>query len=193
MTKYSDLDDHDLVTLLRAGDRVAFTEIYQRYFKVLFAHAYKKMQRDDEARDLIQELFTNLWVKREVFTLNSSLAAYLYTVIRNHVLDHHAHENVKSRYVSSLQQFIDVETAETDHLIREKELLESIQKEIEALPKKMREVFELSRKEHLSHKEIAAQLNITEQTVSKQISNALKLLRVKFGSSLLVLLLMHFK
>lgn len=193
MTKYSDLDDHDLVTLLRNGNRDAFTEIYQRYFKVLFAHAYKKMQNDDAARDLIQELFTNLWVKREILTFHSSLVAYLYTAIRNHVLDHYAHENVKSRYVSSLQQFIEVETAETDHRIREKELLEAIQKEIQALPGKMREIFELSRKEHLSHKEIAEKLNISEQTVSKQITNALKLLRGKFGHTLLVIFLTHFK
>jgi len=193
MTKYKHLDDVELVTLLRDGDKIAYTEIYKRYFNVLFVHAYKKLNDDEETRDLIQELFTNLWIRREVFVLNSSLVAYLFTGVRNRVLDHHAHKNVKSRYISSLQQFIDVETVETDHRVREKELLNSIEKEIQALPRKMREVFELSRRSHFTHKEISEQLQISEQTVAKQVSNALRTLRCRFGEMLLILFLMYFK
>lgn len=193
MTKYKHLDDAELVALLRDGDKIAYTEIYKRYFNVLFVHAYKKLNDDEETRDLIQELFTNLWIRREVFVLNSSLVAYLFTVVRNRVLDHHAHKNVKSRYISSLQQFIDIETVETDHRVREKELLNSIEKEIQALPRKMREVFELSRRSHFTHKEISEQLQISEQTVAKQVSNALRTLRCRFGEMLLILFLMYFK
>jgi RNA polymerase sigma-70 factor (family 1) len=193
MTKYKHLEDVELVALLRDGDKIAYTEIYKRYFNVLFVHAYKKLNDDEETRDLIQELFTNLWIRREVFVLNSSLIAYLFTVVRNRVLDHHAHKNVKSRYISSLQQFIDIETVETDHRVREKELLDSIEKEIQALPRKMREVFELSRRSHFTHKEISEQLKISEQTVAKQVSNALRTLRCRFGEMLLILFLMYFK
>lgn len=192
-TIYDNLNDHELIARIKDGDQEAYARIYQQYFRVLFIHAYKKLQDKEEARDLIQELFTTLWTKRAYLSLNSSLVAYLYTAVRNRILDHYAHQDVQSRYVSSLQQFVDVEPVETDHHIREKELLEVIEKEIQALPSKMREIFELSRKSHFSHKEIAEQLGISEQTVAKQVSNALKILRTKLGAALFFLLLLHLK
>ncbi|MNL67317.1 RNA polymerase sigma factor [compost metagenome] len=66
-----------------------------------------------------------------------------------------------------------------------------IEKEIAALPQKMREVFELSRKQNLSHKEIAEQLGISEQTVSKQVTNALKILKTKLGLMLYLVFLIR--
>lgn len=192
-TIYKQLDDQELVAFIKNDDQQAYAEIYQRYFRVLFIHAYKKLQDKEEARDLIQELFVTLWTKRESLLLNTSFVAYLYTAARNRILDHYSHKNVQSRYIDSLQKFIDVEPVETDHHVREKELLEAIDKEIQALPPKMREIFELSRKYHLSHKEIAEQLHISEQTVSKQVSNALKTLRSKLGPALFFLFLLHFK
>ncbi len=69
----------------------------------------------------------------------------------------------------------------TDHLVREKQMKAIIEREISKLPKKMRIVFELSRNEHLSHKEIAETLNLSEQTVTDQIKKALKILRTRMG------------
>jgi RNA polymerase sigma-70 factor (ECF subfamily) len=76
-------------------------------------------------------------------------------------------------------------------LVREKQLAAIIEREIAALPPKMREVFVLSRKEYLTHKEIAELLGISEQTVSKHVTNALKILRVKLGAVAYILLIIH--
>lgn len=68
-------------------------------------------------------------------------------------------------------------TEATDHQIRERQLALKIEREISFLPEKMRQIFELHRKEHLTYKEIAEQLDISDKTVKKQVSNALHILR----------------
>jgi RNA polymerase sigma-70 factor (ECF subfamily) len=163
------------------GDRAAYTEIYKRYTGVLFAHAYHKLQDREEARDAVQELFAVLWSKRETISISSTLCGYLYSAVRNRVLNTILHKKIESGYISHLQKFTHQE-AITDHLVREKELSLLIETEVAMLPSKMREIFELSRKSNLSHREIAHQLDISEKTVKNQVNNALKILRVKLGS-----------
>lgn len=181
MLNYETISDNELAELLRSGDRAAFTEIYNRYKWLLHTHAYKWMQDREEAKDIIHELFAALWTKRESLSFPDNLSAYLYTAVRNRIFNVISHQKVASQYLNSLQAFIDEEQAAADHLVREKQMTLLIEKEIAALPAKMRAVFELSRKEQLSHKEIAEQLTISEQTVRKHVQHALKILRVKLG------------
>ncbi|MNY42681.1 RNA polymerase sigma factor [compost metagenome] len=113
--------------------------------------------------------------------LSSKLSVYLYGAVRHKFFNSLDHEKVKANYRASLSTFIDSGEYTTDNLLREKELIHLIEKEVSLLPPKMREVFELSRKEHLSHKEIAGRLNISDKTVKKQMNNAIKILKVKLG------------
>jgi RNA polymerase sigma-70 factor (ECF subfamily) len=182
MRAYQNIDDQELIARLRNGDQLAFTEIYNRYKHLLQNHAYKKLGDFDEVKDVLQEVFTNLWNKRQELPITSNLCGYLYTGIRNRILNNFAHKQVQNKYTASLQQFAGQGNYNTDALIREKELALIIQKEIDRLPVKMREIFILNRKENLTHREIATRLAISEQTVSKQITNALKVLRVRLGS-----------
>ncbi|WP_316794267.1 RNA polymerase sigma-70 factor [Pedobacter frigoris] len=181
MAAYSTYTDQELTALLREGDIAAFTEVYNRFFKVLFLHAVKRLHDEDDARDLVQELFSVLWVKRETAVVTTNLSNYLYTATRNGVFNFIARQKVGAKYLNSLPSEIDEATCITDHLTRERQLTIIIEREIAALPEKMRIVFELSRKEGLSHKQIAERLGISEETVKSQIKNALKQLRVKLG------------
>lgn len=179
MSVYSKHSDSELVSLLRSGNRAAYTEIYKRYTAILYSHAYTKLQDREEARDVIQELFTVLWLKRDEIAIETNLPGYLYCAVRNRVLNAISHRRVESNYFSQFQFNVNEFEAVTDHRVREKELTLLIEKEIAGLPVKMREVFELSRKNNLTRKEIATQLNLSEKTVKNQINNALKVLRVK--------------
>lgn len=186
MFSYSALSDSDLTELLKNGDAAAYTVIYNRYFDVLYIHAYRKLNYKEEAQDIIHELFAQLWTKRATIEIKSSLASYLYSAVRNKILDLISHQQVESKYMSSLQNFMTQGSCITDYSIREKQLAALIEKGIADLPPKMKEVFELSRKHKLSHKEIADKLNLSEQTVKKQVNNALKILRIKLGTMLFV-------
>lgn len=180
-SNYESTSDTELVDLLRSGNRLAYTEIYNRYKVVLHTHAYKWMRDREEARDMIHELFTFLWDKRADIQFNSNLSGYLYVSLRNKIFNRVSRKKIESEYVSSLQSFIDEGNCVTDHLVRGRLLAKLIEKEIAALPPKMREVFELSRKYNLSHKEIAEQLGLSDQTVRKHIQHALKILRTRLG------------
>lgn len=181
MDSLNTLSDNELVDLLRDNNEQAYTEIYYRYEGLLFIHAYKRLKNREHSRDIVQDLFIKLWDIRDTLKFDISLRAYLYTAVRNKIFDLIAHQKIESSYVSSLQSFIDTGYYTTDHRIRISQLNQLIEKEIAALPPKMKTVFELSRIEQLSHKEIAERLDIAEQTAKKQVQNALKILKVKLG------------
>ncbi len=176
------ISDSELVDLLISGDEKAFTQIYERYFGVLYVHAYKILQNEDEVKDILQDLFSTIWIRREKLNITSGLSAYLYKSVRNKIFDTLSHKKVATRYIDSLKAFVEQGYMNTDHLVRERELSALIEKGIVALPEKMRHVFELSRKGNYSHREIAQQLNLSEQTVRTQVKNALRILRVKLGA-----------
>lgn len=189
MADYTSYSDAELTKMLCAGDRAAYAEVYQRYVFPLLNHAYNKTRDREEARDIVQEVFTTLWAKKESIEIGN-LAGYLFKSVRNIFLNQIAHRAVQDKYLLSMEHF--AASAEVpDHLVRERGLMAIIEREIAALPPKMREVFELSRKEHLSHKEIAEKLGISEQTVSKQVTNALRILRPKLGALAWALLIVH--
>ncbi|AOM80835.1 RNA polymerase sigma factor [Pedobacter steynii] len=179
MITYTGLNDGELAILLQQGDRAAFTEIYSRYKYLLYLHAYKRLRNADEAEDIIHDLFAVLWNNRDSFVLKTHLSGYLYTAVRNRIFKFMAHKDIESSYISSFFETAKNTVNITDHLVRENQMAILIEKEIAALPLKMREIFEMSRKQHLSHKEIADQLQLSEQTVSKQVSNALRILKAK--------------
>ncbi len=188
MLPYSTLQDQALFDLIKSEDKTAFKEVYERYFDVLYVHAYKRLHDKEEAQDVVQEIFTILWDKRESILLTTSLPAYLYTAVRNRILNIISHQQVASNYIQSLQHFIDQGSCQTDHLARENQLIAMIEKEIAALPPRMQEIFALSRKAYLSHREIAEELDLSEQTVKKQVNNALRILRTRLGLFLFILL-----
>lgn len=189
MGVYSTLSDGELIQLIKESDHSAYTEVYHRYFYLLFTHAYKKLRNEEQAKDIVQDVFAALWFKREYNLPTSNLAGYLYTVVRNKIFDLFAHQQVESKYINSLNDYMNAHTSiPADQRLREKELQNYIEKEIEALPKKMRQAFELSKKEKLSNREIADQLNTTESNVSQHVNNAVRILKTKLNTMLFFIL-----
>lgn len=181
------LSDTELIALLKEGESTAYTQIYNRYFQLMFVFAYKKLRDEELAKDFVQELFEKLWAKRDTILSDGNLAQYLYISLRSRILDYFAHRKVQSKYVDFLAGFVGQEVVEaTDYLVREKQLAAYIEMQVEKLPLKMRQVFELSRKEHLSNREIAAQLGTSESNVSQHISGAVKILKSKLNSIFLL-------
>lgn len=181
MSACGEFSDYDLVALMKQGDHDAYSEIYHRYFKLLFRHAFARLRNEDEAKDIVQELFTNLWYKRESLTPERNISHYLYTSVRNRIFDLISRKDMESKYLDTLPQTVEYSANITDYRVRENFLKQIIDREIAALPPKMREVFLLSRNEHLPHNEIASRLNLSEQSVRSHVKNALKVLRKKLG------------
>jgi RNA polymerase sigma-70 factor (family 1) len=182
MQTYDSYSDDELIGLLRSGDLRAFSAIHNRYYGVLYSHAYKRLPEREEIRDMLQELFAGLWNNRVTIHLNVNLQAYLYTAVRNRILNIFKHQKIKSAYVASFEKFMVDYTPMADEDIRIKELIALVEAEVNSLPPQMRLIFNMSRNGNLSHREIAEQLNISPLTVKKQVNNSLKILRVKLGT-----------
>ena len=187
MSIYSSLKDSELLGLLRSGNEKAFAEIYERYWGLMFHHVLKMTGDKDETKDLVQELFTNLWLNVELIEPETNIASYLYVSARNKVINLIRHDKVKNNYISSLSNFANYYQNSVLEQLSAKELSIAIEREIQNLPCKMREIFELSRKKYRTHKEIAEELHISDKTVKKQINNAIKILRLRLNIFILIL------
>lgn len=183
------LTDGELVQLLIGEDsHVAFMEIYNRYAKWLYRTGSKKIDEQDDIKDLIQEVFTALWQNRHSLTVETPLGGYLFATLRYIIIKRIAHKKVQSTYLDSLDPAeLLYQHTPADTLTRENELKKLIESEISSLPEKMQLVFRMSREGHLSHKEIASELGLSEATVKKHVNNALKSLRPKLGSLLFLI------
>ena len=182
----ADLNDELLLLMLKRGEQPAFSEIYQRYWPILYRHAFRMLKSEAESEDVVQDTFVNLWKAAHDLPDHTSLGAYLYTMVRNRVLNIIAKSSVHASYRNDLERFM-VEGYElSDHLVREKVLAKIIEQEIQQLPPRMREVFERKRNDYLSYKEIAEVMDISELTVKTQMNKAITILRRKLGDHIAV-------
>jgi len=190
MVDYSTYTDKELVFLLKEGEELAFTEIYRRHWHMLYLHAWKILEDKDEAKDLVQDMFFSFWEKSAELDVKSNLKGYLYRAVRNRVLN-------ALRKKKTNHDFIDLIAAEMEELdnstveaIDEHQLSALIDAELEKLPVKSRQIFEMSRKEFLSNKEIAAILDMNEEAVKKHMQRTVKMLKIRLerygGVSLLL-------
>ena len=190
---YDKLSDEELIPFLRKDDHHAFNELYERYKGILTVHACKKLNGDLEtAKEVVQDVFMNFWSNRNNLPIINLLKAYLFTLVRNKILNYIQHQEVVTRYADSFTTFKQEYDYPTDNRIREKQMLEIIDREIDSLPAKMKEVFLLSRKNYLSHKQIADQLDISEHTVKNHIKSALRILRSRLDLVLMIMMLRHY-
>lgn len=174
--EYKLLSDELLIKLLMIGDGGAFEEIYRRYFTKLLRIAQFKIQSKEIAEELLQDLFISLWEKRSNIVIEN-LEAYLNTSLKYLIINHIRRQILQDRFIEYSAS--KNERAETvDESIAFNELSVAIEKSIEKLPEKTRQIFTLNRLEYKSVKEISEKLSIPERTVEYHITQGLKMLRI---------------
>lgn len=182
MSAYQKHSDGELTELLIQGDEAAFAEIYLRYWTIMYMHALKMLRNEEDARDVVQELFTGLWTKSQSMTSSVNLAGYLYVAVRNKVLDLMEQQRTRSAHLDSLALYMETYSEKTIEDITEREMMQALDLEIQLLPVKMRVIFEMRVKQHKTYKEIAEELKISDKTVKKQVSNAISIIKPRLSS-----------
>lgn len=182
MNNYESYTDTELASLLAHGDQSAYIECYNRYWKNLFIHACRMLRDEDQAMDIVQDIYSNLWNKRDSLIVNSSIKTYLYTSVRNHVINVINKGKQKDKYLDSIAAFAQKAEFSTDDYVHFKDLAERIDREVDKFSPRMKTIFVLSREDGMSNKDIAEKLDITDHTVKKTINRALKLLRTQISS-----------
>lgn len=180
----------NLLEAIREGDETAFEMIFKEYYQALCRYANSFLNDREEAEEVVQAGFLNIWEKRHNLVVTTSLKAYLYQSIRNRCLNVIKHEKVKQQH-AHYETVMSVNHADsTANEVLSNELEQKIYVAMQALPEQCRLVFKLSRFEELKYQEIADQLNISVKTVENQIGKALKIMREQLREYLPIILLL---
>lgn len=179
MTEMRLIDDTELMERLREGDDLALKLIYDKYWTQLYTSAYNMLHDQPACEDIIQDLFINLWNKREQIEIKASLKSYLFASVRYEVYRQVRHGSVREEIFENIQDRL--QTPSEYGNIEHRELLSFVNSIVNNLSEKCKVVYKLSREEQLSHKEIASKLSISPKTVENHLNKALRQLRTSLG------------
>jgi len=192
---YQNLSEQLLLNKCSDGDAGAFHEIYNRYKAFVYAIVTARLDDEDDAKDIVQDVFINLWGQRKQLHELKELKPYLYVLSRNQVVSAYRKKNIRVKGEAYLiERLSDIEHSAEDHRFA-MELNSKIIDMVGQLPETMQHCYNLSKNEGKRNGEIAGILNISEKTVRNNVSEALKRLKLDLQSShpeLLMLLLLSF-
>ena len=189
-TDSKSFDDSVLLEQVSSGNKKAFDILFDRYWEDSLNKAYKRTKDLDSAKDIVQEIFTQIWIKRE--TPIKNLPAYLNVAIRNRVIKYFTKQKPIHPFFDALDT-ISEKSTNADAQLLWKEFFHSYKDLVESLPPKRRHIFRLRVQEDLPTKTIAKEMGIARKTVQNQLSKAVETLRVSlmrlFSMGILLIIL----
>lgn len=179
-----------LIITLKAGDLTAFEMLFRTYYQPLCNYAFTFVQDRDEAEEIVQSTFLNIWEKRESLSIHTGVKPYLYAMVRNACLNVLKHEKIKQQHAAMEMAVAERSTESVARTVMASELETKIYQAMDRLPEQCRLIFKLSRFEELKYAEIAQQLNISTKTVENQMGKALRIMREQLKDYLPLLIIL---
>lgn len=179
-------------TLIKINNQREFQEIYHQFFNGLANYAFSILKDKDAAKDVVQDVFLDLWNKREILIIKTSLEAYLVRSVKFKSIDFIRKDKTKQQYIANVTPLSSLQTATEDDNSLEDERKQQLSYAIAQLPTKCRQVFMLSRGSGYTYKEIAEEMEISVKTVENQISRAFNLLRQKLSDLMIFIFFFNF-
>ena len=174
---FAGLPDEKVLMLLKEGHENAFDCLYIRYRNKLVSIANSRIRSREQAEEIVQDVFVDIWQKRETLTIHYTFYAYVFAAVKYKILDYISRLKVKDRYLEEMGKFSEAALNVTELQVDFNELDYHLNRSIGDLPEKCREVFKLSRFENYTVNEIAEKLNVSPDTAKYHIAHALKKLR----------------
>lgn len=178
----------EIIQKLKNDDKAAFHLLYKEYCNKVYHFTRLYITDDVDVEEVVQDVFIKLWETRYSIDENKNFEGYLFIITRNMIFNCSRKSFNYDFYKVTVLEAVD-ECYEIESEIDANNLRAEIDKLVEALPPRQREVFKLSRNSQLSYKEIAAELDITEKTVERHINEAIKTLRKSVGPFSIFLIL----
>lgn len=185
-----ELENEAITNLLAKRDESAFEQVFKKYFKNLHAYAFTILKDEDDAEEMVQQVFFKLWERTETISISGSVAAYLYRAVHNESLNHLKHLKVRSDHRLHVAYTMKNETDHASKKLMNSELEAKLHAALNDLPEQCRSIFQMSRFDDMKYREIADKLDISIKTVENQMGKALKLLRMKLVDFLPLLILL---
>jgi RNA polymerase sigma-70 factor (family 1) len=168
-----------LIRKLREGHESAYEALFKTYYKELVIHANRYLYDMEVSKEVVQDLFVNIYEKRQNLDINSSLKSYLYRAVQNRCINQINSLKIRDKYANYVKSHQDDDENQIERSIDATELEAALYSAIGELPPKCRMIFKMNRFEGLSNGEIAERLELSKRTVETQITKALKMLRTK--------------
>ena len=186
--------DKQLIALWKEGNAIAFDIFYKRHLNQLVKTALQKTGCIETAKELVQEVFIDIWQHKNDFDLNQNINGYIYTILRNKIFNYYRRKVVEDKYQNHLVNHSPQYSETIDNWLHHKELSQLVASSINQLPERCKMVFMLKREENLSNKEISERLNISANTVEQHMRKALSRLKTSLAHYLsLIVACMFFK
>lgn len=180
--------DEELLASLQNDDEGAFREIYNKYWRKLYIVAANRVDNEQDAEEIVQDIFTALWVRRKTIVItDDGLGRYLTSSVKYRVIKTLGKYAIKQNYLNAIPKDRCIDDS-TQQWLAFEELKDELAKYVRLLPEKCQLVFKMSRELGYSQKQIAVELSISEKTVEAHLQKAFKILRSKLASVLLTLL-----
>ncbi len=176
-------DEKQVLDSLSKGNELAFTQVFDRYRPRVYSVALNLLKSSTLAEEVVQDVFLKVWQKRENLPGIKRFDAYLFMMARNNIYDHFkklAHETEACKFFMGKADFIE----NTDYQMIEGEYTEILKQAVNKLTPQQKEVYLLAKEQHLSHEEIAKELNISRLTVKTHMAQALKLIRIRLEKNI---------
>jgi len=171
------LPDKELLEAIASGDEQAFHILFNRYWKSMFSFVYRLTKDESHTKDILQDVFLYIWKNRDTLYAEQSFLPYLHTVARSNIMMAFRRDKIRLQGADVLLETI-ARSGQADDQLLLKEVKQTVDKELLKMPFNMRLCFQLSRFEDKSIRDIARELNLSEQTVKNNISEALRRLRI---------------
>ena len=185
-----EFQDEQIARLLSNKDEATFERVFKTHYKSLHAYAFTMLKDEDEAEEMVQQVFFKLWERSENLSFSSSIPAYLYRAVHNESLNFLKHQKVKAGHQMHVAYSMKNTSEQAHGKLTGKELEQKFREALNELPEQCRTVFQLSRFEDLKYKDIAEKLDISVKTVENHMVKALKILRTKLVDFLTLILIL---
>ncbi|WEK33684.1 MAG: RNA polymerase sigma-70 factor [Candidatus Pseudobacter hemicellulosilyticus] len=192
MADYALYTDQALTDLLQQEDQLAFREIYNRYWNLLFTLAARQLDNAQEAEDTVQQLFIEIWERRKNIQVKRSLNHWLAAAVKFKVLSIYSARHRQLSITGILPEDLPAQTPQPHSILEMQQLMAQLEAAVEALPERPRIVYRMSREGNLSNQEIARQLDISEKTVENHMNRALTSIRKSLGDAALSISILLF-
>ncbi len=169
--------EKEWLTALKNGSQQGLKKIFNQYYKYLLVTANHYVADTEKAKDIVQDVFFELWKKREHLQVNTSLKAYLRKAAVNRSLNYIKSQKRFHFGDEAIEMNLMDREERADQVLEASDLQQVVNRAVDSLPERCRLVYLLSRKEHLSHKKISEQLDISLKTIENQMTKALKVIR----------------
>ena len=169
--------EQQMLSALRLGSESAFQAIVHLHTKELLKHAFSRLKNEQDAEDMVQDIFTQVWEKRTSIEIKTSLAGYLFTILKHRILRHILRSDLHNKAVEHLLYRMDEMQAGVLELLAVKDVERTLSEAVEALPENMRQIFILKQQDY-TIKEIAEALGLAEQTIKNYNTELVRRIKV---------------